>query len=627
MYPSVTSTIAELISNAWDADAKNVWVTIPFEQLRKPGAQITVVDDGLGMTHEEARDQYLNVGRKRRVELDSDQTPGGRLLHGRKGIGKLAAFGTAKVLECHTITSSGQVRFKLDYDRIRRTEAGSEYKVEPPELPGLITDPESRLLEHGTCIILSELKLKRNINENQFRKSMSRRFALDTNEMKIHLNGSQIERFDYEVEFKFPRDAVQNGVTVAEDGWAEEEIDSEEASSKPVRWWIGFTEKPLTDQSLQGISVLARGKQVHRPFMFQRSQGVEGQLGQEYLIGEVQADWLDEGKDIEQDLIQANRDQLQLEDNKLDNFMEWGRSLLKWALQERNGLRISTVKDSLFESISSGLLDELSQAEQRRMKKVVVAISRIPEITIHEARELIKSVLNTHSDYIIRDLLEHIDSSKPDFQTKIWDTIRQFSLIDARRNQSIIEARLNAIDKLQRLVDEGANEVPDIHEHIKTYPWLIDPRWSLVDDEISLSTLGIPPEPGKRGGRIDYLFALGALQSGAHDELLLVEIKRGTDPDGNQHSVSPEEVYRFHRYATQIQMRQKSNSNPNRLSGLMIAQKYSKDAQEIMVSLSTVEDMNLTFITWHRLLTKTKRLHEDWLHITTRRATAQEEDS
>ena len=28
LYPSATATIAELISNAWDADAGNVWVTI-----------------------------------------------------------------------------------------------------------------------------------------------------------------------------------------------------------------------------------------------------------------------------------------------------------------------------------------------------------------------------------------------------------------------------------------------------------------------------------------------------------------------------------------------------------------------------------------------------------------------
>lgn len=617
MYPSVTSTIAELISNAWDADAKNVWVTIPFGQLREPGAQITVVDDGLGMTHDEARDQYLKVGRKRRVELDSDKTPGGRLLHGRKGIGKLAAFGTAKVLECHTITSSGQVRFKLNYDNIRQTRADSYYEVEPPEIPDPITDPRGRSLEHGTCIILSELKLKRNINENQFRKSMSRRFALDTNEMKIYLNDSQIERFDYKVEFKFPKDATRNGVTIAEDGWAEEEIYSEEVGPRSVRWWIGFTEKPLTDQSLQGISVLARGKQVHRPFLFQRSQGVEGQLGQEYLIGEVQADWLDDGKDIDQDLIQANRDQLQLENNELDGFMVWGQSLLKWALQTRNNLRKSTIEENLNELLSEGLLDQLSPPEQKRMKSVVAAISKIPELDITEGRRLVQSVVDAHGDSIVRSLLENIDSREPNFQVKLWDIIGQFGLIDARRNQTIIEARLKAIEELQRFIDEGAYEVPTIHNHIKKHPWLIDPRWNLFGDEIDLSTFGITPEPGERGSRVDFLFCLGPSQPSTHDELLLVEIKRANDSDGKPHSVSRAEVNKFIEYAQDIE-----EKCSYRITALMIAQKYVPKA--LQAKRLTADSVNLLYRTWNEVLIETKRLHKGWLTIAKRHAQPEE---
>ena len=627
MYPSVTSTIAELISNAWDADAKNVWVTIPFGQLREPGSEIIVVDDGIGMTHEEARKQYLNVGRKRRVELDSDKTPRGRLLHGRKGIGKLAAFGTAKVLECHTITSSGQIRFKLNYDRIRQTEPGSDYQVEPPEILDPITDPEGRYLEHGTRIVLSCLKLKRNIGEEMFRRSMSRRFALDTSEMKIHLNDSQIERFDYKVEFKFPRDAVRNGVTVAEDGWAEEKVYSEGVSPQSVRWWIGFTEKPLRDQSLQGISVLARGKQVHSPFLFQRSQGVEGQLGQEYLIGEVQADWLDEGKDIDQDLIQANRDQLQLEDSKLDGFMEWGRNLLRWALQTRNSLRKGKIEVDLNELLSEGLLDQLSPPEQKRIRNVVTAISKIPELDIIEGRRLVQSVADAHGDSIIRGLLEDIDSQEPNFQTKLWDIIGQFGLIDARRNQTIIEARLKAIEELYRFIHGGAREVPTIHKHIKDNPWLIDPRWNMFGNEIDLRTFGIVPEPDESGSRVDFLFALGPSQPDTHDELLLVEIKRATHKAGKRHAVSGDEIDRFHRYALKMRRTQRNNSSPYLLTALMIAQEYTNEAQEVKESLETVKGMNLIFRTWDHVLLETERLHKGWLAVTTRRAMIREEDS
>ena len=61
---------------------------------------------------------------------------------------------------------------------------------------------------------------------------------------------------------------------------------------------------------------MGRGKMLQRPFMFERAQGVRGQLGQEYVVGEVIANWLDTGTDIEDDLVQTNRDQLQLEDDR-----------------------------------------------------------------------------------------------------------------------------------------------------------------------------------------------------------------------------------------------------------------------------------------------------------------------
>ena len=70
--------------------------------------------------------------------------------------------------------------------------------------------------------------------------------------------------------------------------------------------------------------------------MFERAQGVRGQLGQEYVVGEVVAEWLDTGVDIEDDLILTNRDQLQLEDDRLEELLDWGRRRLNWALGQRD---------------------------------------------------------------------------------------------------------------------------------------------------------------------------------------------------------------------------------------------------------------------------------------------------
>ena len=628
LYPGATATIAELISNAWDADAENVWVDVPLGSPWIESNKIVVTDDGSGMSRDDARDNYLLVGRKRRVLLDSDKTKGGRPLHGRKGIGKLAAFGTAKVLECHTVSTLGDITsFRLDYDQIRSLDPAEDYEVEDAQDSTALGDPAGNRLAHGTRITLSTLKPRRAMNENQFRQSLSRRFALSGDEMQVHINGKTLGRFEYPIEFRFPRDGQlleERSVTVARDGWGEASIGEDR---RPVRWWIGFTEKPIRDKEMQGVSVLARGKMVQRPFLFQRTAGAEGQLGQEYLVGEVQADWLDEGYDIDTDLIQANRDQLQLEDTRLNNFVEWGQDLVRRALRERNDLRANRVASGLDIANFKDLLERLTTEERRRLNRVTLAVSRVPEITIEEGRSLIESIVNAHGDTIVREMLESIDSTALGFQTQLWDVVRRFELIDARRNQTIINARLKAIAKLRDFVSGGALEVPTIHEHIKEHPWLLDPRWYLLGDELKLSNLGIEPDQGEHGGQMDFLFALGPSAPYTHDELLVVEIKRGTKKDGTVRAANSDEVSRFHKYVLAAHESQQRAGKPLRVTGLMIAQRYTRDADMMRASLATVGNgVRLVFSTWDGVLQETERLHEGWLAVTTRRAKDESEE-
>ena len=617
LYPGATATMAELISNAWDADARHVWIELPLGRPWTEDEEIVVTDDGIGMSYNDAATRYLLVGRKRRVALEEDRTEGGRPLHGRKGIGKLAAFGTAKVLECLTADANGQVTsFRLDYDHIRDLDPTDDYEVEHARGDNVLRDPEGNALAHGTRITLSMLRRRRAMNEAQFRRSLARRFALDANEMRIVVNGEEIGRFDYDLDLQFPSDGrlFDTGV-IAPDGWAEMEL-----ASGPVRWWIGFTEKPLREKQLQGVSVLARGKMVQRPFFFQRTAGAEGQLGQEYLIGEVQADWLDEGHDIDTDLIQANRDQLQLEDERLNDFVEWGQDLIRRALREWSSLRQQRVAQGLDLSNFTDLMTRLTPDERQRMMRVTRAVAKIPAIDVDEARALVSSIVDAHEDTIIRELLERIDSSAPGFQTQIWEVVQRFGLIDARRNQTIIEARLKTIAELRRFVASGATEVPTIHNHIKKHPWLLDPRWYLLDDEVNLSDLGITPEDGESDGRMDFLFALGPRSPYTHDELLVVEIKRGTHPNGKTRAVNHNEVSRFHRYALAAHDSQTRSDKPLRVVGLMIAQGFTAEADRMRQNLETVQSPRLIFTTWNSVLLETERLHKDWLAVSSRRA-------
>ncbi len=616
MYPSATATVAELISNAWDADARNVWVSIPLGTSWEPDHEILVLDDGHGMTRKQAQNRYLVVGRKRRLQ-DNGKTDGGRLVHGRKGIGKLAAFGTARVLDCYSVRDGEVTSFQLNYDEIRKSPPGSDCLLdENIDLEPLRT-PNGSSLASGTRIRLSNLRLKRAIPEDQFMRSMSRRFSIDQTEMRVFINGEQLQRFDIPVAFRFPnRDHTPgDAVVIGDDGWGTETL----PDGNEVRWWIGFTEKPLEAEYLRGISILGRKKMLQRPFMFQRAGGAQGQLGQEYIVGEVVAEWIDQGTDIEDDLIQTNRDQLQLEDDRLDALMTWGQRRIRWALSQRLSARNRKATELLNMPDIQDLLSDFTPSEQRVLKDIAENVFEIGELDDAQLREFVLELTNGYKDKAVRALIERVQVEDEDFQSSFWGLVREFSLIDARKNLSIIQARLETIERVDAAVKAGATEVPELHNVIKEFPWLLDPRWSLMGDEVDIGTLGEPYEPmrDETGNRIDFLFALQPTAPANLDELLVVEIKRGRKSDGTIHRASENEVNKFHSYVVNVQRHlTDTRTTVPRVSGLMIADRYSQRATNIKSSFEELRSVKLEFKTWGDVIENTRRLHTGWLKVT-----------
>ena len=151
-----TATIAELISNAWDADARTVWIDLPLGTAWTESDlnTVTVTDDGVGRSYKHAESRDLHVGHKRRAELDRDTSEGGRSLHGWNGIDKLAAIGAAKVLECHTVDQFGDVT-SIRFDPAQDDE------VEPATGNAKLYDPDGNALASGTRITLSSLRPRR----------------------------------------------------------------------------------------------------------------------------------------------------------------------------------------------------------------------------------------------------------------------------------------------------------------------------------------------------------------------------------------------------------------------------------------------------------------------------------
>lgn len=89
LYRSFVTIVGEAISNAWDADAENVWINISED-----GNSFVIKDDGEGMSDDDFQNKFLKIGySKRKGGLRNSLKR--RPYIGRKGIGKLALLSCA----------------------------------------------------------------------------------------------------------------------------------------------------------------------------------------------------------------------------------------------------------------------------------------------------------------------------------------------------------------------------------------------------------------------------------------------------------------------------------------------------------------------------------------------------
>ena len=108
LYSAFPPVLAELISNAYDADAENVKIRIDYNNKT-----VVISDDGEGMNHEELNNRYLVIGRNRRIQDNGLSSVKNRKVTGKKGLGKLATFGIANEIEVSSVKDGKRIHLYL----------------------------------------------------------------------------------------------------------------------------------------------------------------------------------------------------------------------------------------------------------------------------------------------------------------------------------------------------------------------------------------------------------------------------------------------------------------------------------------------------------------------------------
>lgn len=377
MYSQIPYALAELISNAYDANATNV--EIELIDSNSQDKKIVISDNGDGMSYDEVRDNFLVIGRRRRDEDATRTNARKRKITGRKGLGKLALFGIGKNIEIITKKLNGNIvtSLMLNWDSILT------------ETTGVYTPPSqlatSNVKKSGTKIILSQLSRVTDFNEFSTAASLSKLFNCFDNNFVVNVsrNGG--------AKVRLSRDLIYSNLN-EEFSWDVKHLSNSVGSDyeykNKLNGKIFSTIKPIK-QDLRGITLYVNGRLANVPCFF----GIpEAGHTFSYVTGWIEADYLDE---FEKDLISTDRQSLSWDMEEAEKLQRHLQKMLRQVVRDWSAGRKESKENKISQKAGINITEWIEKVPTKIRTKLSSVINKIadkPEIDNEEFSAVIKDV-------------------------------------------------------------------------------------------------------------------------------------------------------------------------------------------------------------------------------------------
>ena len=477
LYSNTAAAVAEAVANAWDADAKTVRITIKDEA-------ITIEDDGCGMALGDVNDKFLKVAYERRANAASDITPGGRLVMGRKGIGKLSLLSIAEEISVYTIhPGQPQESFKLDLDDIQAAiKSGGIYFPSPIDS---VAD-----LSQGTRLVLRRLKTKRlAMSATALRRRLSRRFSVLGEDFSVTINEVPItpeDRDEFEnLQFLWPiGQPGVNGVSADSLDLLPEPLSGDVDPKKgwTVTGWIGTTRKPQDlkgrdDTTLNTVTVLARGRMIAEDIL---PAIKEARIIRHYLTGQIDADFLDDTD--EADIATSDRQRIQEDDDRYQTVVRFATEQIKTIANRWTKYRVDAGKKKAL--LIPALLSWLETLPREIRPQAEQLLGKIQALDLDESTEqedrktLYRQAIYGFTQMQLRgrldDFIESVNANDTDGARAIFSLL---SDLEAALYADIVKTRLGVITTLEAHMAKRNTSERVFQEHLFKHLWLLDPAW------------------------------------------------------------------------------------------------------------------------------------------------------
>ncbi len=473
LYSNIPSVLSEVVANSYDADAENVEITITE-------SRIVIKDDGNGMSLDDINLKYLLVGYQKRKQGEAFSPKYNRPVMGRKGIGKLSLFSIANSIEVHSIKEGHAEAFEMKKDDIiaQINENEGVYFPKPIEpLP----------IEKGTTIIISDLK-NRSFYPKPLKKRLARRFTIigEKHNFQVSVNGDPISIDDRDF-FK----KIQFLWTIGLDSSDFDFSNIRKVTPLPstinisgrdfsISGWIGTVEYPshLDEDGVNNnrISILCRGKVAQEDIL---DSYTEGGIYASYLIGEIEADFLDENE--QEDIATSSRQSINEDDPRFQQLRDKVYQYLKTIQSTWTELRNEKATERILKEYPTvkKWYDELPVDHHREQaKKLFKTID-----TLHfdsdnkdEKRTLIKQAVLAFEQLKIRDSLNNIDNITNANELELVSVFSRLNEMEAILYYDIVSGRVKIIRELREKMGNNDLEVV-LQKHIFDNLWLLNPSW------------------------------------------------------------------------------------------------------------------------------------------------------
>ncbi len=508
LYSQLPNVLSELVSNSWDADADNTTIEFIDNSI---GKEIIYTDDGTGMNFDELNNKYLLIGRNRRSEINENESLKGRKFIGKKGLGKLSVFGICNIVEVISVKDGIKNHFSMDIEKIKESKGG----IYSPEL--LIEKNFITSEKNGTIIKLKKIRRRSPFDLKNISVSLSKKFLI-FDKMKVSLIEKDKSNIEITNELKF------SGLN-EEFEWIFPNIKYGEDYEfwKEVKGKIFTTVTPIKDTDLSGIYLTSRGKIVNNASFYDLRDNDHYHT---YVTGYLEVDFID---DFNEDVISTDRNSLNWENDKTRDLRDYLQIIIRkigneWKLK-RSDRKSSIIKEEKSIDIKEWQRT-LPTFEKDLSDKIINPILENSNIDIEESSKLIGNIIDKFENKTFKDYASKIaDISKPEDIPMLLKLMDDWKSIESKQYRDLAITRIEVIKQFEDYINTNTKEVPTLHNFLKKFSWLLDPRILEFRDEITYTKLLKETYPEDKldlqDRRIDFLCsnALGEI-------LYVIEIKR-----------------------------------------------------------------------------------------------------